>query len=69
MLISYYHFYFMEQKQKRGGARPNAGRKGSGIKKKPITVYLPESVFDLVGKEKIKETILQTFKPTENGTA
>jgi hypothetical protein len=29
-------------KSSRGGNRPNAGRKPSGIKKKPITLYLDE---------------------------
>lgn len=66
MLITYYHFINMEQTKKRGGARLNAGRKPSAIKKKPVTIYIPETIINEIGKENIKQTILKTFKTDSN---
>lgn len=39
-------------KSSRGGNRPNAGRKPSGIKKKPITLYLDQRM--IAGDNRIK---------------
>lgn len=49
----------MEQ-QKRGGARPNSGRKSTGLNKQPVTVYIPQGQFyKFGGKEPMKDKIVE----------
>jgi len=49
----------MEQ-QKRGGVRPNSGRKSTGLNKQPVTVYIPQGHFyKFGGKEPMKDKIVE----------
>lgn len=42
-------------KRKHGGARPNSGRKPVADKKKPVVLYLRESVIEKLGIDRIRE--------------
>ena len=53
----------MEATTTKGGVRRNAGRKPSLVKKKPVAVYLPETLINELG---IKEIRLKIYKHFEN---
>ena len=52
----------MEATTTKGGVRRNAGRKPSLVKKKPVTVYLPETIVNGIGAKEIRLKILKTFE-------
>ena len=43
------------KKKQHGGPRPNSGRKPVDDKKKPVILYLRESVIDKLGIDRIRE--------------
>jgi len=46
----------MENKNTRGGARSNAGRKPAKNKKIPLFIYVPQDQVDALGRDTIKVT-------------
>ena len=58
-----------EQTQKqtnRGGHRANAGRKPSGTRKQPLTLYIDESFMVRAGKNNLRNFIYETLKSYKN---
>ena len=46
---------------RRGGQRPNAGRKPSATKKRPITLYVNEKLLTGDGKENLRNHFYQSL--------
>jgi hypothetical protein len=57
----------MEQKS-RGGKRQNSGRKPSGIKKTPVTIYVANSTLDLTDKNQLRNKIYNYLKNLKDDT-
>jgi hypothetical protein len=56
----------MQTKSTRGGKRVNAGRKPSGIKKQPITIYINKEIVEQHGKPKLKILIIDFLNNYKN---
>lgn len=54
------------QTNNRGGHRANAGRKPSGTRKKPLTLYIDESLLVGTGKVNLRNFIYETLKSYTN---
>lgn len=57
----------MEQTTKRGGLRSNAGRKKSANPKKPLTLYVEESIIKQYGQKELRNIIYNAINQN-NGT-
>jgi hypothetical protein len=50
----------------RGGHRANAGRKPSGTRKQPLTLYIDESLMVGAGKNNLRNHIYEILKSFKN---
>jgi hypothetical protein len=55
-----------KQTNNRGGHRPNAGRKPSGTRKQPLTLYINENLMTGDGKNNLRNYIYETLKSYKN---
>ena len=58
----------METTKTRGGKRTNAGRKPSGNRKQPITIYITPDVIAEHGKTELKNKIHLFLKSIKDAT-
>jgi hypothetical protein len=49
-----------------GGRRSNAGRKPSGVKKKPVTIYVEQHIIEKYGRSEFREKLYDYTKTISN---
>jgi hypothetical protein len=58
----------MENKTTRGGVRFGAGRKPTGMRKQPVTIYITPDIIAKIGKSEIRNRLNNYIKTIKDET-